>query len=89
MGGKDVKKLLNTKSKQRRRTLIVSHREGTDLGAVYQPGIYGAAVLAALLKTKGNDVDDERGTEKEFDDDGVHIYGGTSYSNMSNLGWFA
>ena len=88
MSGKDVKKLLNTKSKQRRRTLIVSHREGTDLGAVYQPGIYGAAVLAALLKTKGNDVDDERGTEKEFDDDGVH-FGGTSYSNMSNLGWFA
>jgi len=48
MSGKDITQLLNEKRKQRRRDLIVSHREGTGLGAAYQPGPYGTAALAAL-----------------------------------------
>lgn len=77
MSGKDLAKLLHRKQKRRLRTLTVSHREGTGLATVYQPGPYGSAAIAGVLKN-AKDIEEE-----EFEDEGVV---GAGYLNM---GWFS
>lgn len=77
MSGKDIAKILHRKQKRTLRTLLVSHREGTGLSTVYQPGPYGSAAIAGVLKNT-KEMDDE-----EFGDDGVF---GAGYLNM---GWFS
>ena len=77
MSGKALAKLLHQKHKRHRRTLTVSHREGTGLATVYQPGPYGTAAIAGVLKN-AKEIEDE-----EFEDEGVV---GAGYWNM---GWFS
>ena len=77
MSGKDLAKLLGRKQRRNLRKLIVSHREGTGLATVYQPGPYGSAAIAGVLNSAKN-IEDE-----EFEDDGVV---GAGYWNM---GWFS
>ena len=82
MSGKEVAKMLHSKRKQQRRTLVVSHKEGTGLNTVYQPGPFGTAALAgAMHKNKG--LLQETG-DGEFDDDGVH-----GYFNFNGKGLFS
>ena len=77
MCGKDLAKLLHKIRKRQLRTLTVSHREGTGLSTVYQPGPYGSAAIEGVLKN-AKDIEDE-----EFNDEGVV---GAGYWNM---GWFS
>ena len=77
VSGRDLAKLLRRRQKKPLRTLTVSHREGTGLATVYQPGPYGSAAIAGVLKN-AKDIKDE-----EFEDDGVV---GAGYWNM---GWFS
>ena len=64
MSGKKLAILLHRKI-DRIRTLTVSHREGTGLATVYQPGPYGSAAIAGVL-TNTKEMKDE-----EFEDEGV------------------
>jgi len=86
MSGKEVAQLLNKKRKQKERHIVVSHREGTDLGTFYQPGVYGSHALGPIknrmLQRNGGDTT----RDTEFDDDGVHLYNGVNYMNMANFG---
>ena len=77
MNGKEIVKVFNRTQKRKLRNLTVSHREGTGLAAVYQPGPYGSAAIAGVLN-KAKKIEDE-----EFEDDGVV---GAGYFNM---GWFS
>jgi len=77
MSGKELAQLLHRKQKRTLRKLMVSHREGTGLTTVYQPGPYGSAAIAGVLKNA------KKIEEEEFEDDGVV---GAGYFN---LGWFS
>lgn len=77
MNGKELAKLLHRKRKREVRTLTVSHREGTGGAIVYQPGPYGSAAIAGVLKN-AKDIQEE-----EFEDDGVV---GAGYLSM---GWLS
>lgn len=77
LSGKDLAKLLRRKQRRHLRKLTVSHREGTGLATVYQPGPYGSAAIAGVLNN-AKDMQDE-----EFEDDGVV---GAGYWSM---GWFS
>ncbi len=50
MSGKQLAKVLHKSQNQPSRTILVSHREGTALTTVYQPGPYGSAAIAGVIE---------------------------------------
>ena len=50
MSGRQLAKVFHKLQNQPTRTILVSHREGTALTTVYQPGPYGSAAIAGVIE---------------------------------------